>query len=326
MKKCVIITTINEPTPTIHKHIDSDYDVIIVGDNKTPESYKSLNCIFLDIETQHKLFPKFSCLLPTNHYCRKNIGYLYAIYNKYDIIYETDDDTEPYPNFDSALKYNCTNYNFVSSQEKWINFYKYFTSDFIWPRGYPLSLIKSKNDLKVEKNIQNIKPSIINGLIDNDPDVDSIYRLCYNKVPNFNNKDPVIVDNQNICVFNTQNTFWINKDIFACLYIPCTVSFRYCDILRGIVTNVVMKYKNLYLAYSSPNVIQHRNLHDLMKDFESEIPMFLGNEKILSFIENSLKENLNIEQLIYQIYLNLYEYEYVKQKEIKLLENYLIYF
>lgn len=324
MKKCVVITTINEPTPTIHKHMDSDYDVIVVGDNKTPESYKSLNCIFLDISTQHKLFPKFSSLLPINHYCRKNIGYLYAIGKKYDIIYETDDDTEPYLCFDSVLKYNYTDYNVISSQQKWINFYKYFTSDFIWPRGYPLSLIKSNNDLKIKKNVKNIKPSIINGLIDNDPDVDSIYRLSYNKVPVFQNRDPVIVDNQNMCVFNTQNTFWINKDIFACLYIPCTVSFRYCDILRGIITNIVMKYKNLHLAYSSPNVVQYRNLHDLMKDFESEIPMFLGNETILNFIENNLKKSLSIKRLIHQIYLNLYKYEYVKKEEIDLLENYLV--
>ena len=45
--KCVIITTINKPTESILKHINNtEYDVIIVGDNKTPDDYKNLNCIY----------------------------------------------------------------------------------------------------------------------------------------------------------------------------------------------------------------------------------------------------------------------------------------
>jgi hypothetical protein len=60
-EKCVIITTINVPTETILKHIKNDeYDVIIVGDNKTPsEQYANLNCIYLDVPSQKKLFPEF---------------------------------------------------------------------------------------------------------------------------------------------------------------------------------------------------------------------------------------------------------------------------
>jgi hypothetical protein len=70
--KCVIITTINKPTESILKHIkNTEYDVIIVGDNKTPDDYKNLNCIYLDIPSQKKLFPELSELLPYNHYCRK---------------------------------------------------------------------------------------------------------------------------------------------------------------------------------------------------------------------------------------------------------------
>ena len=55
-KKCVIITTINEPTETIHKHINNtEYDVIIVGDLKTPNTYKNIDCIFLDTKNQKKI-------------------------------------------------------------------------------------------------------------------------------------------------------------------------------------------------------------------------------------------------------------------------------
>jgi hypothetical protein len=53
-EKCVIITTINKPTEAILKHINNnEYDVIIVGDNKTPDDYNFLNCN--KINTSHEL-------------------------------------------------------------------------------------------------------------------------------------------------------------------------------------------------------------------------------------------------------------------------------
>ena len=297
-KKCVIITTINKPTITILKHINNkDYDVIIVGDKKTPNNYKSLNCIFLDIESQQKLFPKLHNILPYNHYCRKNLGYLYAIKKKYEIIYETDDDNIPYDEFDNIL--NQTNsYMIRETESKWINIFKYFTyNSHIWPRGYPLTLIK--NEPSFEKNNCDKIPSIINGLVENDPDVDSLFRLiCNQKEIKWSKNKSIIIDNQNICVFNTQNTFWVDKNLFISMFIPCHVSFRYCDILRGIITNIILNKTDKYMMYTSPNVIQKRNEHNLIEDFKSEYDMYINNENILEYLENSLTNNLNYIYLI----------------------------
>ena len=177
--KCVIITTINKPTETILKHINNtEYDVIIVGDNKTPDDYKNLNCIYLDIPSQKKLFPELSELLPYNHYCRKNIGYLYAIKKGYKIIYETDDDNIPYDNFDNILQYN--NIQMITEQNNvWINIFKYFTNNaYIWPRGFPLSLLKKQPKFFIQDTDK--RPSIINGLVENDPDVDALFRIICN--------------------------------------------------------------------------------------------------------------------------------------------------
>jgi hypothetical protein len=326
MKKCIIITTINSPTEEIKRHIKNpEYDVIVVGDVKTPQAYKELNCIFLDMESQRKFFPSFFKLLPENHYSRKNIGYLYALKNNYEVIYETDDDTGPLPNFEEFLNFKPSQYKILSSKDVWINFFKYFTNDFIWPRGYPLSLI-GETDILINENQQKITPSIISGLIGSDPDVDSIYRLVVKKIPSFKKKSPIIIDNQNMCVFNTQNTFWLNKSIFPCLFIPSTVSFRYCDILRGIITNVVLKYMGLNMGYISKNVVQNRNKHNLMQDFISEIPMFIGNENILDFIQDSCDNGMNVKDLLRTIYANLFDKNYISKKDVVLLEKWLNYF
>ena len=43
--------------------------------------------------------------MPFNHYCRKNLGYLYSINNNTDIIFDTDDDNYPLNNFNSWNKF-----------------------------------------------------------------------------------------------------------------------------------------------------------------------------------------------------------------------------
>ena len=325
--KCVIITTINKPTETILKHINNkEYDVIIVGDNKTPDDYKNLDCIYLDIPSQKKLFPALSELLPYNHYCRKNLGYLYAIKKNYKIIYETDDDNIPYDNFDNILQYK--NIQIITEQNSvWINIFKYFTYNaYIWPRGFPLSLLKNQPNFLIQCTDKT--PSIINGLVENDPDVDALFRIVCSHQDSIKwEKDKcVLIDNKNVCVFNTQNTFWLNQELFICLLIPSSVSFRYCDILRGIINNIILKKTNNYMMYSSPNVVQDRNEHDLIGDFKSEYQMYIHNENILNFIENNIENITSVKQLLFLIYNNLLVNNVIIQKDIDILNKWSTYF
>ena len=325
--KCVIITTINKPTEAILKHINNtEYDVIIVGDNKTPDDYKNLNCIYLDIPSQKKLFPELSELLPYNHYCRKNLGYLYAIKKGYKIIYETDDDNIPYDNFDNILQYN--NIQMITEQNNvWINIFKYFTNNaYIWPRGFPLSLLKNNPNYLIQYTDK--IPSIINGLVENDPDVDALFRIICNHQSGikWDKNKCVLINNTNVCVFNTQNTFWLNPELFISLLIPCSVSFRYCDILRGIINNIILKKTKNYMMYSSPNVIQNRNEHNLISDFKSEYEMYIHNEKILNFIENDIGNITSVKELLFLIYNNLLVNNVIAQKDIDILNKWKTYF
>jgi len=327
---CVIITTINKPTETIMKHItfskSQGYDVIIVGDVKTPDDYRYLPCIFLDIESQKMLFPELCELLPYNHYCRKNLGYLYAIKRGYKLIYETDDDNIPYDNFGNILNY--TNLQMITEKNTpWINIFKYFTNNaHIWPRGFPLSLLKIAPNFSFEKTDKS--PSIINGLVENDPDVDALFRIVCNHQDSiqWDKNKSILIDNRNICVFNTQNTFWINPELFICSLIPSSVSFRYCDILRGIIANIVLKKTDNYMMYSSPNVIQNRNEHNLISDFKSEYEMYIHNEDILEFIEQNTENITCVKELLFVIYNNLSLRGVIDKKDIDILRVWNTYF
>ncbi|HSH52315.1 MAG TPA: hypothetical protein VK982_11390, partial [Bacteroidales bacterium] len=58
----------------------------------TPPMKNSNNLTYLSINDQYKKYYDMAKSLPHNHYCRKNIGYLFAINSGADIIFDTDDD------------------------------------------------------------------------------------------------------------------------------------------------------------------------------------------------------------------------------------------
>lgn len=285
------------------------------------------NCIYLDIQAQHRFFPKLSKLIPYNHYGRKNLGYLFAIKKGYDVIYETDDDNIPFDNFDDVLNFDKCVKTIQENDSKWINIFKHFTNNnWIWPRGYPLSLIKKHAIPNYTFENSGNQVSIVNGLVENEPDVDAVFRLTCNHQVTWEKNKKVIISNKNICVFNTQNTFWIDKTMFIGLLLPCSVTFRYCDILKGIIANVLLRFNDKNMAYTSPNVTQLRNEHDLMNDFQSEYSMHIGNEKIIPIIEHDIQNMKNNKELLYKIYRNLFENDIITQLDLDICQEWLSYF
>ncbi|HSH37126.1 hypothetical protein, partial [Schnuerera sp.] len=78
--KFAVITTINEKSRSIIKFESfSDWHIVVVGDDKTPPMKNSNNLTYLSINDQYKKYYDMAKSLPHNHYCRKNIGYLFAI-------------------------------------------------------------------------------------------------------------------------------------------------------------------------------------------------------------------------------------------------------
>lgn len=299
MKRCVIITTINNPNKVIRYFEELEgWDLIIVGDIKTPDKiYKKVRCIFLSIDIQNRLYPKLSSLLPLNHYARKNIGYLYAIHNHYDVIYETDDDTMPYDGLN--LLFN-TDKTIIAP--KYVNICKLYSDKHIWPRGYPLENVNKYENISVTDNRSSIV-HVIQGLVDLNPDVDAIFRLT-NK--NFDDgkfffdrsKDEYVLGKGCYVPFNTQNTYWVNKNSFHLLYLPSTVSFRFCDILKSYIAQKVIWGIDGNIGYRYADVYQDRNDHDLMDDFRSEIPMYNNILKVVDILENSNVDLLGIYRIL----------------------------
>jgi STELLO glycosyltransferases len=321
MKKYIVITSIFKPTKAVIEFSKiPEHQLIVVGDKKTPADWQCDNVDFISVAKQEIFKSELSKILPFNHYCRKMLGYIKAIICGADYIVDTDDDNIPkgnwnFPGFEN--KFNC-----LPENNGFINIYQLYTKQKIWARGLPLRLINNKFELENDLTIKECKVGIWQGLADEDPDVDAIYRLTYDTPCYFEEREPVVLGKGTISPFNTQNTI-IRKELFPLLYLPTYVTFRFTDILRGLVAQPIMWLYGYQLGFVNATVVQKRNPHDYMQDFISEIPMYENCEKIIELVANSISFSNGIETNLYNAYNALLKENIVCGKEMITLEAWL---
>ena len=321
MKKTIVITSIFNPTEAVYAFSkNTEYQLIVVGDKKTPHDWHCNNVDYISVQQQENSNYKLAKLLPYNHYCRKMLGYLKAIKNGTEYIVDTDDDNIPkekwnFPKFEQ--KYDCT-----SENRGFVNIYQLYTKQKIWARGLPLNLINRQFGLEKDLTAKNCKVGIWQGLADEDPDVDAIYRLTDDTPCYFEEREPVVLSKGTISPFNTQNTL-IRKELFSLMYLPTFVTFRFTDILRGLVAQPIMWLYDYQLGFINATVIQKRNPHDYMKDFISEIPMYQHCERVIELVSTSISKFDSIETNLYNSYKSLLKHNIVCEKEMITLEAWL---
>jgi hypothetical protein len=260
-----------------------DAGFYVIGDSKSPPDFSLPGSRYMDIEAQRASGFAFAELCPVKHYARKNVGYLAAMRDGATVIIETDDDNLPRDGFWSER---------VRAQEAqlvqapgWCNVYAYYSNQTIWPRGLPLDRIADRPTPFSELSEQVSDCPVQQGLADENPDVDAIYRLVLPLPVNFRQARTVVLDKGVWCPFNSQNTtFW--RDAFPLLYLPYHCSFRMTDIWRSFIAQRIMWENDWRLQFHSSTVSQDRNEHDLMRDFADEVPGYLNNERIRRTLED----------------------------------------
>jgi hypothetical protein len=213
-----------------------------------------------------------SKVLPVRHYSRKNIGYLIAMNSGAECIYETDDDNRPIETW-TPRRINVSARRADSAE--WVNIYRYFTGDVIWPRGYPLDYIKGSlvGEVNLRGQAERADAPIQQGLADGSPDVDAMWRLLFDKEIRFNANESVLVPQACWSPFNSQTTWWW-QSAYPLLYLPSFCSFRATDIWRSFIAQRCLWEMGHELVFHPPEVVQERNVHNLMKDFEAEITVY----------------------------------------------------
>ena len=322
-KASIVITSIFAPTKAVTKFASlPDYQLIVAGDKKSPASWSEPNVTYLSVADQEAAGFRMSEKLPFNHYGRKMIGYLHAIREGAHLIIDTDDDNIPY----DGWQFPALSGEFTTSPagRGFVNIYKNFTSHHIWPRGYPLDLILNQEHNLQEEDLtpEMAQIGIWQGLADSDPDVDAIYRLVDNTEVFFDKRPPIVLAEGTLCPFNSQNTA-VRRELFPLLYLPAYVTFRFTDILRGLVAQPIMWAHGYRLGFTEATVLQERNPHDYVKDFESEIPCYLHPNRVIAAVTRAIDKGNTVSENLRRAYAELAKENIVSAQETELLDLWL---
>jgi hypothetical protein len=320
--KALVITTIQAPTPAMYKYrdmlLDQGWIIIVIGDKKSPPNYDLPGVDYLNIEKQKELFGDLASLIPLNHYSRKNLGYLYAMSKGAEAIAESDDDNIPYDD-----KYP----NFLPVQVKVptveakgsVNVYSYFTDKKIWPRGLSLDKIKTLVG-RTDPVEREVTCYVQQGLADLDPDVDAIYRLTVSDGDVvFDPGLKLALSEHCYSPFNTQNTLFY-KPAFPLMLLPIGVSSRVTDILRSYIAQRLLWFLGSSLLFLSPSVYQLRNQHNLLMDFNEEIPLYTKTDELVNLLESFESDGNDACSLMQKLYTYLNQKGFLSEIELRLCE------
>jgi len=326
MTVSVVVTSIAAPNRVLRALAEgcsrSGYCFYVIGDVSSPAEFNLPGCEFFSIGRQHETGFRTARDGRTRHYARKNVGYLEAIRDGADTILETDDDNDPAKNFwePRAQKLSVR----VLSQPGWVNVYGYFADELVWPRGLPLAMVKREVIPYELCPVQEVDCPIQQGLANENPDVDAIYRMTGRLPILFRADRRIALSAGTWCPFNSQNTVFF-REAFALLYLPAWCSFRMTDIWRSLVAQRILWENGWKLLFHEPTVIQDRNDHNLMTDFRDEMPGYLYNEAIAAILGDlPLKAGIDeIGNNLVRCYEALVGAEYFPTREMDLVEAWL---
>ena len=281
MKKVIVTTTINPVTESINRfqHMKG-WELVVVGDKKTPSDYYLDNGLYITPEMQEKYDKELSDAIGWNCIQRRNIGYLWAYDMGADIIATVDDDN---------IALDGWGENLIVGTEADVAYYK--SSDLVfdpigltnyphlWHRGFPLqSIAKRAYPVKETKKVRvDVQADFWNG----DPDIDAVCRMIYAPNCKFDVKYFPFATNT-MSPFNSQNTF-LHKSVMKDYFLFPGVG-RMDDIWAA----YYLESLGYQVVYQKASVRQDRNEHDLTKDMKAE---YLGYENNLLMVSELKKDS-----------------------------------
>jgi hypothetical protein len=287
-KKYIVCTTINSPTEAVKKFDNLEgWNLIVVGDRKTPNDYVLENGIYLTPEMQESISKELSDLIGWNCIQRRNFGFVEALSRGADLIATVDDDNIPYANWgEQLLLGDKVEVSLYESNQ--VAFDPVGATNYpkLWHRGFPLQLLSNRNygnkstffeEFQVQANFWN-----------GDPDIDAIARMEHAPECNFEESVFPFASNK-IAPFNSQNTI-LSKQVIHDYFL-----FPGVGRMDDIWASFYVQARGHKVVFDRPTVYQLRNQHDLTKDMKGEL---IGYEYNLRIIESLIHDPESIRSFL----------------------------
>jgi hypothetical protein len=323
LNRAVVITSIFPPGEAMQRFANlPGWQLIVVADRRTPAAWQQPGACLLSVAQQRQMPFQTVKALPWDHYARKMLGYLWAAREGALLIAESDDDNLPEPGWDFPPFEG--HFGLLPADRDFINIYRLFTDQPIWPRGLPLARIGDPAARPSREELVDgfSRIGVWQALADDEPDVDAIYRLTAHKPCRFARQAPVVLAEGTLSPFNSQNTAF-HRALLPLMYLPAYVNFRVTDILRSYVAQPIMWAAGYRLGFTGPTVRQARNTHDLMDDFRSELPLYLEGEAMIAAIHAAVSRKASVGDNLHRVYRQLVKQGLVGEQELRLVDAWL---
>jgi hypothetical protein len=239
-----------------------------------------------------------SSVLPTRSFSRKNIGIMHAVLGlSACAVWDFDDDnclSDATREFlidviQRGGKLKPSSFSLTSTERAVNPYFLFGASQFVWPRGYPLQLLRQRDIPRIIPPIDSVT-EVIQVMQDVDPDVDAIWRL-QNGVANFSwfpsralKGELVGIDPSKMAPFNAQATL-LSRHAASLALLPYTVHGRVSDIWRSYIMQYLLGQSNKgCIAFSSASVSHFRNSHNYMADHDAESQLYDQTEALLAHL------------------------------------------
>ncbi len=370
-----VVTTIFDPSEAISRVASMpSWCLVIVPDLKTPHDYMDKlvalqadlqaerkgpvelreasvlleNVFYFSIDKQREWeeiigpFGEFVKSTPWKHFCRKNLGYLFAIIHGAEYIFDFDDDNfvkvdangvplQILPEDHERDADGNMVLNQVGIIMQGANVFNHHpimgaSVEESWARGFPIDLIKDKHtrglvayDTDIPFVSAKKEIGVIQFLADGNPDIDAMHRISKPLPINFplDEGRSVLVPTHAYAPYNAQATIHTKNALWATL-LPGTVPGRVSDIWRSYFAQCIFHDSGLQLVFSPPKIVQERNEHDYLGDLDAEQDLYVKSGKLVEFLSewDSEEEGDTIPKRMERLWIDLYERGYIELDDI----------
>lgn len=307
------------------------WQVVAVGNSRTPVDWELKGVIFLSIEQQASLGFRVVDYLPYDSYVRKSVGYLFAIQHGAKRIFDADDRGEVIggdlgKHFDLDLEgvvakqQRVLQYSHLNSNRTVVNPYVHFGQRSVWPRGLPLENVGEVGHeefyAEVNGGNQYIQQGISNGL----PDVDSVFYSTRKSGGEafdirFDENAPKVALPQGIMVpMNSFNSMF-HYNAFWALMLPVSVSTMASDVLRGYWAQRLLWEIGGFVMVYPPTI--HRTDNTETYPFSDEKDIHVNVGRLIKFLDSWNSEKSMLSERILELSYSMAKEDFWGEKDAR---------
>jgi hypothetical protein len=369
-----VVTTIFAPSEAVIRAARvPGWCTVIVADTKTPPDYMGRAGLvgmeetvhYLSVEDQKRWLDReegtavgrFLAAIPYRHFARKNIGYLYAIQQGANLLFDFDDDnllpldpktglvSPPLPSPDADGRILLRDARMVVTGPDVFNHHPLMgaTVTNSWARGFPLQYIQDNSTqgqvaygdatLDVMDRV-----GVMQFCANDNPDIDAIHRLVHPLPMTFSpppggsgkadtgpisGRGALVVPSHAFAPYNAQATVH-TRGAFWALLLPFTVPGRVSDIWRGYFAEALFRDLGLAVAFLPPAIVQDRNEHHYLADMQAELDLYFKGGKLVEFLagwDNSPAQT--VPERMEGLWIDLYERGYIDINDVRVAQLWL---